>query len=354
MVTSLGEQWKITTLSGASLHEAMPRLQAFLGSKQHNHPAHNPLWLYVLKDGLRHVPYALEASSNGETVGYLPLIFVRSTLFGRFLVSLPYLNTAGVFADAPDVQRGLIDQAIELSQSLRTRHLELRHEQPIDHPRFNGVRATKVHMRLALPSFPGPLWESFPAKVRNQVRKGEKSNLTVHWGGKELLEEFYFVFSTNMRDLGTPVYSKRLFEAILRYFPGQAELCIVRHQGMPVACSVLTHGQGITEVPSASSLKDFKHTSANMLMFWHLIDRAIQRGQHTFDFGRSTKDSNTYRFKKQWGATESPAVWQYCLHGQSAELRADNPRFSRLIRIWQRLPVPVTQVLGPQIVRGIP
>ena len=206
-----------------------------------------------------------------------------------------------------------------------------------------------------MPDFPGPLWEGFPSKVRNQVRKGEKSGLTVAWGGLELLDEFYDVFSRNMRDLGTPVYGRRLFASILRHFPDEAELCVLRADKTPVSAALLLHGRGVTEVPSASLAAQYNATCANMLMYWKLLERAIERGQAVFDFGRSTLDGNTYRFKKQWGAVPAPAVWQYySREGDAGDLRPDNPRYQRLIRLWQRLPLPLTRWLGPPIVRGIP
>lgn len=344
----------VNLLSGSSLSAAMPRLTEYACSGDRWHPSRHPQWMYVLKEGLGHVPYALEATDGGRTVGYLPLAFVRSTLFGRFLVSLPYLNSAGVIGDTEEIKSALISQAVELGDSLRARHVELRHEEPTTHPKLNGTRNSKVHMRMELPSFPGPLWTSIPSKVRNQVRKGEKCGLTTHWGTFDLLPEFYEVFSTNMRDLGTPVYSQNLFRSMLRHFHGNAELCVLRYEGQPVSGAVLVHGKGITEVPSASTLRSANNLSANMLMYWNLLDRTVQRGQTVFDFGRATKDGNTYKFKKQWGAVESPAVWQYALHGSAADLRTDNPRYSRFIKMWQRLPVRVTRVIGPRIVRGIP
>src|SRR5262249_4388546 len=170
------------------------------------------------------------------------------------------------------------------------------------HPSLTAKQTHKVHMRLKLPDFVGPLWDGFPAKVRNQVRKGQKQELEVAWGRRELLPEFYAVFSENMRDLGTPVYPLRLFAQVLRSFPDRAELCVLRRHGAPVAAALLLHGDGVSEVPSASSLKEFNHTSANMLMYWHLLERAVLRGQSFFDFGRSTPGSGTYRFKEQWGA----------------------------------------------------
>ena len=130
---------------------------------------------------------------------------------------------------------------------------------------------------------------------------------------------------------------------------------MVRQGTRPVAGAVLLHGPQMTEVPSASSLRRYNRTNANMLMYWHLLCRAVERGQRTFDFGRSTVESNTFRFKEQWGAEPVPAPWQYYLRrGTIGEMRPDNPRYRLLIRVWQRLPVTIARLLGPAIVRGIP
>lgn len=315
----------------------------------------HPSWLGVLQYGLDHIPYLIEATEDGRVVGTLPLCFIRSFLFGRFLVSLPYLNVGGINARDDEVTRRLVDRAMDLADELRVRYLELRHERHVDHPRLNAKLTHKVHMRLALPDFPGPLWESFPAKVRNLVRKGQKHDLEVAWGRRELLPEFYAVFSENMRDLGTPVYPLRLFAQVLRTFPERSELCVVRRLGAPVAAALLLHGDGVTEVPSASSLKEFNATSANMLMYWRLLERAIERGQKTFDFGRSTPGGGTFRFKEQWGAKPEPSVWQYYVRrGAVGEMGQDNPKYRRVIRLWQRLPLRLSRLLGPRIVRGIP
>ncbi|MCX7664354.1 MAG: FemAB family PEP-CTERM system-associated protein [Gemmataceae bacterium] len=341
-------------LSGGDLAQALPRLTEWSEQLGRGHPAHHPLWLYVLREGMGHTPLVLESYRNQETTGILPLALVKSSLFGRFLVSLPYLNVGGVLSNDPESRAILVQEGVKLSHSLNSRHLELRHETPVLHESLNGTRSNKVHMRLSLPDFPGPLWEELSPKVRNQVRKGERSGLTCHWGTTELLDEFYFVFARNMRDLGTPVYSKRLFAAIIHYFPSDAEFCLVRHQGKPVGGALLVHGSQVTEVPSASCLREYNPLSPNMLLYWNLIDRAIQREQRVFDFGRATKDGNTYKFKKQWGAEESPAIWQYHLKGTAADLRTDNPKYGRMIQLWKRLPMPIANFLGPKIVRGIP
>jgi FemAB-related protein (PEP-CTERM system-associated) len=315
----------------------------------------HPLWLTVLERGLGHEVYAVEAVAGGCTVGYLPLAFVGSLLFGRFLVSLPYLNSNGVVAQSADVQAELITRAAALADELDVRYLELRHEAPLAHPALNAALTSKVHMRLPLPATEAQLWSSFDPKVRNQVRKGEKGNFTVVWGASELLDGFHDVLAENMRDLGSPVFGKGLFAAILATFPGAAEICLVRDGGRPVAAALLLHGWGVTEVPTASALKGYNASSVNMLMYHHLLRRAVERGQRVFDFGRSTTEGGTFRFKKQWGAAPHPATWQYHVRaGEVGDMRPDNPRYRRAIRLWQRLPVGLTRRIGPLLVRGIP
>jgi FemAB-related protein (PEP-CTERM system-associated) len=253
------------------------------------------------------------------------------------------------------MERLLIDEAIELADQRRVRFLELRQEHLVAHSQLNARMNQKVHMRLALPASAEALFREVGPKVRNQIRKGEKSGLTVHWGRHEVLDDFYSVFCQNMRDLGTPVYGRSLFRQILQQFPNETELCITRQGTRPVACALLLHGRGITEVPSASCLREANPLCANMLMYWHLLQRSIERKQATFDFGRCTLEGGPYKFKTQWGAEPHAAHWQYYTReGQANEMRPDNPRFSQLIRLWQQLPVAVTRILGPSIVRCIP
>lgn len=333
----------------------LSRLRAYVADGDLVPLSRDPAWLTVLERGLGHAPYCLEVAEGERSRGFLALSYVKSLLFGKFLVGLPYLNYGGVLADDEDVAGMLIDRAVQLADRLGVRYLELRHVQAIDHPALVPRVGCKVHMRLDLPATADALWTGLSTKVRNQVRKGQKSGLDVAWGGPELLPEFYAVFSHNMRDLGTPVFGRGLFRAILRQFPDRAEMCVVRADGRAAAAALLLHGWGVTEVPSASSLRRYNPTCANMLMYWHLLERAVQRGQTAFDFGRSSPDSSTYQFKKQWGAAPLPADWQYYVRaGGVTDMRPDNPRYRRMIRLWQRLPVGLTHWIGPPIVRGIP
>ena len=323
----------------------MPRLEAYALGAVPTPLSRHPAWASVLEDGLGHRATVLVATEDGRTRGLLALAEVRSLLFGRFLVSLPYLNYGGPIADDDRVASALVDRAVALADTARVRYLELRNVRGIDHPTLTRSSTAKVNMVRPLPVTPERLWAELSPKVRNQVSaRGQKAGLSVEWGGLERLDEFHAVFSRNMRDLGTPSYGRRFFAAILRHFPGRAEICVVRSGSVPIASALLLHGPGVTEVPSASSLREHNPTCANMLMYNCLLERAISRGQSAFDFGRSTPDGGTYQFKKQWGAEPESTVWQYHLRvGLIAAVRPDNPKYDRAIRIWRRLPLAVTQ-----------
>lgn len=324
----------------------------------------DPAWLSILQEALGHRPYVLLARSGAEVLcGYLPLALVASRLFGRFLVSLPYVNQAGVAAEDEETAAALIREACGLAEKLDADYLELRHGQAVEHPLLNARRDEKVRMILNLPGSAEELWKALDPKVRNQIRKGEKSGLSIRWGGMELLDAFYGVFAHNMRDLGTPVYPRKLFEAILQRLEGYAELAVVEltAERRPVAGALLVHdpewlgAPRYTAVPSASSLRRYNATNANMWMYHHLLVRAIEKGSQYFDFGRSSVDSGTYRFKKQWGAQPEATVWQYHVRrGSMDAVRPDNPRYRWRVELWKRLPVWLTRLAGPWIVRGIP
>ena len=320
---------------------------------------HDRRWLEVLHSGLGHRAMGvLVRDGHVEAGGYLPLALVKSRLFGRFLVSLPYVNTAGVTAVTEQAARAAIDEAARLAERHRVQYVELRHgEQAVEHTALDEARRDKVRMVMDLPGDEQSLFETVGSKVRNQVRKGDKHELTVRFGGKELLSAFYRVFAVNMRDLGTPVYSRRLFRAILEHFDHESELAVVLCEGQVVAGALLLHDELAqqTQVPSASCLRRFNCTNANMWMYHRLISRAIERGSQTFDFGRSSEGSGTYRFKKQWGAKPVATVWQYHLRqGEIGAMRPENPKYQSRIAAWQKLPVWVTRMAGPAIVRGIP
>jgi len=297
---------------------------------------------------------AAKADPAGPIVGILPVVGMKTMLFGRFGVSLPFINYGGVVASDEAVARALLDEAIRLAEARKWKHLEIRH---LDQ-RFTDLepKRHKVGMYLQLAGDETKQWEAVDRKVRNQVRKAQKSNFTTAVGGAELVGEFYEVFARNMRDLGTPVYSRRLFEDIVRIFPKQVKIYVVRDKALPISGSLTFSWRSMVEVPWASSLKEYRSQCPNMLLYWEMLRTAVNDGHQTFDFGRSTPDEGTYHFKRQWGAEPRPMCWEYWLpKGQTLpDQSPKNPKFAAAISLWQRLPVPVTIALGPRVVRGIP
>ncbi|HQX52988.1 MAG TPA: GNAT family N-acetyltransferase, partial [Planctomycetaceae bacterium] len=225
-------------------------------------------WATVFASAFRHRPWFLWTERDRKITGVLPLMHISGPIFGSFLVSQPYLNTGGVLADTPEIASQLILRAVELADSLDVKHLELRHEQRVEHERLNSVNTEKVHMRLILPTAAEELWTGLKSKLRSQVKKPlNDPSLGVTFGHLDQLDAYYGVFCHNMRDLGTPPFSKKLFREMLTQFGDSAEICTVNQNGKPIASGFLLHGPEVTFIPSASSLREFNHTACNMLLY---------------------------------------------------------------------------------------
>jgi FemAB-related protein (PEP-CTERM system-associated) len=327
---------------------------AYVKRHRHGSSYHRQGWLRVIRNAFRHQTMYLTAEADGAIVGVLPLVFFRSRLFGRFTVSVPFVNYGGVLADSPDTERALLARAVDETRRTGGHHLELRHDS--QHFPALASKRHKVAMELRLETSADAQWQAIDRKLRNQVRKAEKSDLLIQQGGAELLPAFYQVFAHNMRDLGTPVYSATFFREVLATFPDHTRVFVVTLRNQPIAASIVHwYGQRI-EVPWASSLREFNPLCANVFLYWQMLRVATEREFHTFDFGRSTPGEGTYHFKKQWGAAARELVWEYwTAEGRALpEMNPKNPKFSLAIRAWQRLPLPVASALGPHIVRHIP
>jgi FemAB-related protein (PEP-CTERM system-associated) len=315
---------------------------------------HLSVWRRVIESSFGHRAHYLTSFSGNRIDGVLPLVRVQSRLFGDFLVSLPFVNYGGPCADSVEVESNLVRAAVELARRKGVRQLEIRTEQAGDTEL--QVRSRKVSMRLQLPESPDELWKALGSKLRSQIKRPERENVTIRIGRETELDGFYDVFALNMRDLGTPVYSKTLFASVLRELPDSTWIVSVYLGDRAVASGLLVGFRDTIEVPWASSLRRFNSIGTNVFLYWHLLKFAIEEGYRTFDFGRSTPDSGPFRFKSQWGAKPVPLNWQYWVpHGAVlAEVNPDSPRFDLPKRIWKQLPVPLTRLLGPSIVKNIP
>lgn len=312
-------------------------------------------WRRVIEEAFGHSTcYLTVRGENGALCGLVPLVLLASRVFGRFLVSLPFVNYGGMIADSSEVRRLLEAGAIEQAKSLDAQHVELRQEMCEETPWVSTQR--KVSMRLPLPPLYDDLLKGFPSKLRSQVRRAQKEGMVARVGGAECLDEFYTVFSRCMRDLGTPVYAKSFFGKILEVFPKDARICVVSHQDTPVAAGFLYGFRSTMEIPWAASDKRFNKLSPNMLLYGKVLEYACQQGFHVFDFGRSSPDSGTYKFKAQWGAQPHQLYWYYWTKDgrEVPQLNPQNPKYGLAIRLWQTLPVAVANLVGPHIVKHLP
>ncbi len=323
------------------------------------HPAasnyHQYGWREVIEGSFGHRCLYLAARKSDNVIeGILPLVLMRSRLFGRFLISLPFFNYGGVLCHGREAGDALMARAVGLQKEFGAEYIELRHTEP-----WSAELPTKQHkvaMILDLAESSEALWQGFNPKLRNQIRKAEKSDLTATVGGRELLADFYRVFARNMRDLGTPVYSRKFFSRILAVFREKSHIIVVHLQKKPVAAGLVSRFHDTMEIPWASSIRAYNPLCPNNLLYWTALQLALASGCRRFDFGRSTPGEGTYNFKKQWGARPTLLHWQYLLPEGRAmpELNTKNPKFDLAIKLWRKLPLPVTRLLGPRIVKCIP
>jgi serine/alanine adding enzyme len=287
--------------------------------------------------------------------GVLPLVEHPGLSLRRKLVSLPFFNYGGVLCESDAVAACLVRHAEKLAMEHNLRGIELRHlhsHAELPYP----ATLDKITMLLDLPVSADELWRSFDSKLRSQIRRATRERPQVRIGGAELLADFYPVFCSVMRDLGTPVYPKRFFRSMLECCGARATLIVIRLDTSPVAGAFLVRWRESMEIPWAASLRRVRGLSINMRLYWEALQYAIASGCSVFDFGRSTKDAGTHRFKQQWGAKPVQLHWQHWSRGGGVP-RTRSEEHGRLdfaVRVWQHLPLPVANWLGPRISPRLP
>jgi FemAB-related protein (PEP-CTERM system-associated) len=305
-----------------------------------------------------HQCFFIEARSSARSLqGVLPLVRQKSLIFGDFLTSMPFFNSGGALADSPALTEDLMAHARELARRLGCRYLEFRDSQR--QPGEWRVRTDKVTLILELPADFATLSKQLGAKLRSQAKRADRESPTVRVGGAPLLEDFYAVFCRTMRDLGTPVYPKRFFEGILARFPEECLLVVIDRAGVPAAGAFLVIANGRAEIPWAACRDDAKAAGFNMKLYWEVLRAVVERGCRQFDFGRSTVDSGTYRFKLQWGAKPQQLYWHRWERGAAVQA-GDIPAaegggiMRRATEVWKRLPLAVANRLGPIVSPSLP
>jgi FemAB-related protein (PEP-CTERM system-associated) len=312
-------------------------------------------WRTVIEKSFGHKTfYLLSRDTDNIVQGILPLVFMNGIMFGKFLISLPFVNYGGLLCNDTNTESLLMDMTRHIQQDVGAEYTEFRHI--IKYAHDFSTKEHKMTMTLELERDLDSQWKTFNTKLRNQIRKAMKSGLSVRVSHIDMLNDFYIVFSRNMRDLGTPVYSKVFFRNILETFPYLTKIFSVFLDKKVIASGIAIWFKDTFEMPWASSIRDYKSLCPNNLLYWEAIKFAIENGFKKFDFGRSTPHEGTYKFKEQWGARPVQLYWQYIFNGRKSlpELNPKNPKYQMAIKIWQKLPVFLTKIVGPPIVRNIP
>lgn len=324
-------------------------------------------WKKVIMDAYNHDSIYLAATAKirqnatdnecERILGILPLYRLKSLSGRSRFVSNPFFDTAGILAHNSDIERALFQKSILISSQQNAVALELRQNGQLTAVDCNikdarsEIYSAKVGLHIKLAGVQQKMMAGFGSKLRNQILKGQKNGLVWKIGKQDLLEPFYEVFSRNMRDLGSPVHSKRFFKAIFTHFYHHSFICVVYYRSEPVAASFMFVFKKKLSNPWASSIKEFRHLQTNMFLYWQMIRFACNIGMEQFDMGRSSKGASTYRFKKQWSPTENQIFWYRWL------FPADSRRLQTVetlsIDHWNKIPLKIANILGPIVRRSI-
>ncbi|CAG1022468.1 hypothetical protein MTYM_01746 [Methylococcales bacterium] len=330
---------------------AKERWDAFVEAQPEATFFHKSGWREVIEKAMGHAAYFLYAEQNGEILGVLPLGHVKSLLFGNALVSTPFCVYGGVVSANEQARSALEAYACDLARELSVDHLELRNIARGTSGR--PVKELYVTFRKSIgPDSERNLME-IPRKQRAMVRKGISAGLTsVIDAG---IDRFYDAYAESVRNLGTPVFGKKLFQVLRDVFGHDCEILSVEHQGRVVS-SVMSFYFRDEVLPyyggGAAGARDLY---ANDFMYWEVMRRAAGRGVRVFDYGRSKLGTGSYRFKTHWGFEPTPLYYEYELVGSDhmPDINPLNPKYQLFISAWKRLPLPVSKLIGPLLARNL-
>lgn len=308
---------------------------------------HLSKWKTVLETVLNCQTSYLMCHEGDILHGVLPLGRVKSMLFGDALISVPFGVYGGILAQTESARLALLNKAKEMAIQLKVDYLELRETTPIC---TDGVgQSLYVAFKKELLSNPDENLKAIPRKQRAVVRKGIELGLQ-----SEIINDvnpFFLLYSESVRNLGTPVLPKSHFQCLKESFGDACEILLVKKDDQPLS-AVMSFYYKDTVLPYYGGGNEIARTCyANDFMYWALMNRALERHCTWFDYGRSKKDSGSYRFKKHWGFPETPLNYRYFLveAKQPPNLNPYNPKYQMMIKAWQKLPLSISRFLGPMI-----
>ena len=346
----------VTQLDLADPNEAR-RLEVFVAEHDEGTAFHRPAWLNAVARGTGNRALALVLERRGAIAGYLPLLETHSPLFGRVLVSSGFAVGGGVLAQRPADAAMLYAAAEELALRHSCPSIELR-----GGPLPKGREGWKVRHDSHC-GFVNPLaaddeaqLTAIPRKQRAEVRKGLAGDLEVTLGSAAAdRAAHYAVYAESVRNLGTPVFPRSLFGEVLDAFGDDADILTVWHQGAPVASVLSLYHKGAVMPYWGGGTFAARRLRANDRMYYELMLHARRRGCDRFDFGRSKTSSGPYDFKRNWGFEPEPLGYATWTAPGAAPRDADptSAGNSAKIELWKRLPLPLANLIGPHIARGL-
>lgn len=304
-------------------------------------------WQQVLNKALHHPTYYLYATENQQIVGILPLAWVNSRLFGNALVSTPFCVYGGALGE-PAVRRALEQKAIEIGTELGVDHVELRYKDPQDNDWITRSQHATFGCELAADD--AGILAAIKKNQRALIRRALQTDLTTHIETDNT--DFYQIYSESLRNLGTPVFSKKLIDALQQAFPADTEILTIRQQGAAVSSVFNFYYQGQVLPYYGGGKPIARELKSNDLMYYQLMCHAKTNKEcHFFDFGRSKLDSGAYSYKKHWGMQNQLLHYQFKLikAEQLSNLSPNNPKYQLFIKMWQKLPLAISRWLGPKL-----
>ena len=312
---------------------------------------HRAGWQTVIEQAFGHRTRFLMATRDGAIEGVLPLARVRSLLFGDSLVSLPFCVYGGIAATTEEAAQALDEAAQAYAEECGVDHLEYRHRQP----RHSDWPGKDLYVTFRKPIDPDvdANMQAIPRKQRRMVRQGMKAGLTS--GFDDDVDRFFCIYAQNVHRMGTPVFSKRYFQVLRDVFGEDCRILTVQRGDEPVA-SVMTFYFRDEVLPYyGAGMPVAREVAGYDFLYWELMRRGCEAGYRLFDYGRSKKGTGSYSFKKKWGFEPEQLHYEFQLHRGKAvpDNNPLNPKYERAIRLWQRLPLPVANLLGPHIVKNL-
>lgn len=314
---------------------------------------HRAGWRRVIESSLGHRAHYRCAWRGDTLVGILPLIEVKSRLFGHALVSLAFGVAGGIAAVDDAAVAALAEDAARLGDSLGVDFVELRHETPRD---IGWIAKPELYFtfRRALTRDDAANLKAIPRKKRADLRKAiDNKSLTAETGIDP--KTFYRIYAESLRNLGTPVLPRRFYAAIVEEFGNAVELSTINGPAGPVAALMTYFFKNIAMPYYGGATPAARPLHAYDLLYWRLMGRAIERGCTAFDFGRSKRGTGAFDYKTYWGFEPTPLHYQFHLVRQQSlpEINPLNPKYRLMVDSWKKLPLAVANTLGPPIARQI-